>query len=997
MTVPLFVDSAIRVYEAATLSPVAPLPTAGGPLQEGDFVVFQHGPDVNQDTPITITPSGSGFVTIVPVTVADQASNTNSLQGAVHGKRITAAEADAAASGTLTGWTFNVSGTAAIDYSIISSRYRGVHATSPVDVGPAISALTEVNVDKTCPSVTTSTADTLALCGFHSRSSSYTTTQPSGWSLDGSTFPTVGARQGALASKAMPAAGATGDATWTVSNTGAIAILWTFALRPAPAVVTPPAVTSVEVGNVAGTAASAVIDLAASGDARLIVSTSATLSNPISGSLATGTHAKSTVTGLAPGVTYYWGVEVDGVVDADAQGSFLTDTPGGRGSFKVVVGGCSGNNTSPYITGAVSNAPTYLAMRDRGAQLWIDTGDRHYKDPGNVSVAQHVAYQQEVRAVTRRRALLETLAVDYSPDDHELTNNWTGATAGAGNLLAAIDQATPHYAWPVAGTFARTFTRARVRFISLDTRSKRASGTMLGTAQRDWCLDLLATATEKLVVLNVAVPWNGPSTETDAWGGYATSRAEIAAGITGARNRGVQVVLVCGDAHMVGIDDGTNTQYDSAASGVKGPALFSLNGIDANNSVKGGAFSHGTYSLSRYQFGELNIDDTAADGTLTITGTGYSTDVTSPDSPTVVQRMTLTVATVSDVATTTGTGARAATRVGSGTTAQVQGASVGAGTRTSTRAGVGATSQAQAGAAPQGARAITRTGVGATSQTQGASTGAGTRAASRAGIGSTTQVHPTVTAAGARAATRAGVGAVAQSSPTAGSGARAAFRAGTSAVTQNQPTTAAGARVATKAGSGVSDQASPTSTTGARTETRAGVGTSGQASPTTGTGARAITRAGSGTTLAAGATGSTGARTETRAGAGVSTQEQPPNTATGARAVSRSSVGTTNQEQPTTGAGVRAATRAGTGISASDTGTVGAGTRAVTRAEVATVDQQQTTASPGARAPTRAGIGVTTGPPVDPGQVATPADRTFHVPTENRTLTVPPDARTLIA
>ena len=86
------------------------------------------------------------------------------------------------------------------------------------------------------------------------------------------------------------------------------------------------------------------------------------------------------------------------------------------------------------------------------------------------------------------------------------------------------------------------------------------------------------------------VPWIArPRPGGDSWSGYATERALIAEHI--AANRIDNLVMVSGDAHMVAIDDGTNTNY-SSRPGRAFPLLHAA-ALDRPGGIKGGPYTHG--------------------------------------------------------------------------------------------------------------------------------------------------------------------------------------------------------------------------------------------------------------------------------------------------------------------------------------------------------------------------------------------------------------------
>ena len=111
------------------------------------------------------------------------------------------------------------------------------------------------------------------------------------------------------------------------------------------------------------------------------------------------------------------------------------------------------------------------------------------------------------------------------------------------------------------------------------------------------------------------MPWIAPEDSArDDWGGYATERAELANFI--ADNGVSNLMMLAGDAHMLAIDDGTNTDY--SASGRGGFPLLHAAALDRPGSVKGGPYSEGAYPGAgqyglvtfRYEGDSLTVDMT---------------------------------------------------------------------------------------------------------------------------------------------------------------------------------------------------------------------------------------------------------------------------------------------------------------------------------------------------------------------------------------------------
>jgi hypothetical protein len=129
---------------------------------------------------------------------------------------------------------------------------------------------------------------------------------------------------------------------------------------------------------------------------------------------------------------------------------------------------------------------------------------------------------------------------------------------------------------------------------------------MLGAAQRRWLEGELRAARGRfpLVLLTSSVPWIAPAQDgADSWAGYAHERQAIARAIAGS---GVRVVILAGDAHMVAIDDGTNSNY--AGTPGPGPAVLHGAALDRRGSAKGGPYSAGAFPGSG-QFATVSVSD----------------------------------------------------------------------------------------------------------------------------------------------------------------------------------------------------------------------------------------------------------------------------------------------------------------------------------------------------------------------------------------------------
>jgi hypothetical protein len=153
---------------------------------------------------------------------------------------------------------------------------------------------------------------------------------------------------------------------------------------------------------------------------------------------------------------------------------------------------------------------------------------------------------------------------------------------------------------------------------------------MLGDRQRDWLIEELteSSRTHALVVWVNPVPWIAEAREGgDNWSGFSQERTVIADAIAQA---GIDnLIMVSGDAHMVALDDGTNSDYSTGGYSSSGGAsfpVFHAAALDRPGSVKGGPYSDGAFGGAG-QFGLLDIADEGDTISVTTTGVDWEGDV----------------------------------------------------------------------------------------------------------------------------------------------------------------------------------------------------------------------------------------------------------------------------------------------------------------------------------------------------------------------------------
>lgn len=318
------------------------------------------------------------------------------------------------------------------------------------------------------------------------------------------------------------------------------------------------------------------------------------------------------VSGLSPDTDYSHALSIDGS-DPEPTGQFRT-FPAGAGSFTVAFSSCArvGSNGAVFDAIAANNPLVYLV-----------TGDLHYANIATDDAPE----MREVLDYTLSRpapaALYRSTAVGYVWDDHDYGGDGSDSTSISRTAAQATYRSyVPHY--PLQddiGPIHQAFTVGRVRFILTDGRSDRTPAsapddetkTLLGTEQKAWLKAELRSASEThgLIVWVNPVPWIAePQPAADHWGGYTSERREIADFI--ADHDIDNLLMVSGDAHMLAIDDGTNSDYSSSQAGAF-PVVHAA-ALDRPGKVKGGPYSHGAVAGSG-QFVLMSVTDTGRSGT----------------------------------------------------------------------------------------------------------------------------------------------------------------------------------------------------------------------------------------------------------------------------------------------------------------------------------------------------------------------------------------------
>ncbi|MCP4356537.1 MAG: alkaline phosphatase family protein [Chloroflexi bacterium] len=351
---------------------------------------------------------------------------------------------------------------------------------------------------------------------------------------------------------------------------------------------------------------------------RLLVSPNLDLSAPTTSAFYTADSANNRmvglpITGLMPDTRYYYGIESGGLVDDMNQGTFKTPAIGAQ-SFSFAFAACA-------ETG--STHPVFDTIRSLNPLFFLHMGDMHYE---NIAVNEcdlfRTAFDTVLNSSTQA-ALYRQIPIAYMWDDHDFGDNDSDSASPSREAARLTYQEyVPHYPLPAGSAdvpIYQSFAIGRIYFILTDLRSERspktavdnANKTMMGSLQKAWFKNELLAANDQYaaIIWLSTVPWIGAADPgSDYWASYTTERQELANFIKDNDISGV--VMVSGDAHMIALDDGRNSDY-ATGGGAAFPVMHAA-ALDRPGGLRGGPYSHGTF-VGPGQFGFMTITDTGGD------------------------------------------------------------------------------------------------------------------------------------------------------------------------------------------------------------------------------------------------------------------------------------------------------------------------------------------------------------------------------------------------
>ena len=343
-----------------------------------------------------------------------------------------------------------------------------------------------------------------------------------------------------------------------------------------------------------------------------------------------GTVATFRLKHLRPSTDYQCTLEVNGAPADFPPATVHTFPPEGQpAAFAFAFGSCARTGSKHAVFDTIA--------RKRPA-VFVHLGDMHYTNFSRNDPRLFRAAWDTTLSSATQGPLYRTVPLAYIYDDHDFGPNDTDSRSPSRAASRTVyREYAPHFPLPAGDGDAaiyQAFTIARVRFILTDLRSERDAGktpdgpgkSMMGASQKSWFKRELLEASRShgLVVWGSSVPWIG-SKGGESWQNYTDERRELCNFI--AQHRIKNLCILCGDAHMLAADNGTNSDYSDSKK-LRIPVLHG-SPFDQGGSMKGGPYSEGSQlpKGSDGQFGWVEVEDDGQRITVHYTGRNQDDEV----------------------------------------------------------------------------------------------------------------------------------------------------------------------------------------------------------------------------------------------------------------------------------------------------------------------------------------------------------------------------------
>jgi len=297
------------------------------------------------------------------------------------------------------------------------------------------------------------------------------------------------------------------------------------------------------------------------------------LTFPFSSSGPDGTWKASAI-GLRPHTTYYVDIEINGESRMKGRYSeFTTFVPRGEPvDFKfAILTDFFGNEDSGVFEQVARHEPS-LDFVYLGGDFWHANID-DMQGKRDEFKSMYSLHTPQAYAGYFVRDILSQYPVAHCYDDRDMGKNNADKTyPNKAETLQVLQEYFPTYPMSSRGCWQK-FSYGQADFFILDTRSQSdpaktpdgpdksmLDGDELGDeGQRRWLEDSLLSSTAKWKLIFSGSPFNPTVKKRDAWYGYPHERERLIDFVQSNNINGI--VIISGDLHAGGIDDGTNASF----------------------------------------------------------------------------------------------------------------------------------------------------------------------------------------------------------------------------------------------------------------------------------------------------------------------------------------------------------------------------------------------------------------------------------------------------
>lgn len=260
--------------------------------------------------------------------------------------------------------------------------------------------------------------------------------------------------------------------------------------------------------------------------------------------------------GLQPGTRYWYAVRVanqppPNLGTLGPVGTFATAPA--RGTMAPVTFAFSGDVRDPADYGL------FAAIAARSPDFYVSLGDFPYAD-GAVTLSDYWSEHKALRASPLLHAFWRSTPFVAIWDDHEVVNNWDGAT-DPGLVQNGVRAWFDYFPLPDGTAAIHRSLRwgDALELFLLDCRSQRSANgapdrpgkRMLGSAQMQWLQQALLASDAVFKVIATSVPLRYASADSDSWDGFVHEREELLGFL--AEHRIADVLFVTADQHWAAL------------------------------------------------------------------------------------------------------------------------------------------------------------------------------------------------------------------------------------------------------------------------------------------------------------------------------------------------------------------------------------------------------------------------------------------------------------